>query len=173
MQNEQKILFGNRPKPDLSWGSGANWFVNGMHLTRARPSAHVTTYVVHLPSSYQRWWNTHVMCVFVRRSRKPLYRLADQRRVKWNNNRAGDWEERWRAGSEQAAAGGGKRVQLLEDDCNLSLLFQHGAAGERRRWGLFNLRDSVQASLSITQQLTFFTDLCSDDCTCGYRLKLG
>lgn len=37
----------------------------------------------------------------------------------------------------------------MGDDGNLSLLFQHRAAGERRCWGLSSLSGPVQAPLSI------------------------
>lgn len=63
----------------------------------------------------------------------------------------------------QAATGCEVGAQGAGDDCNLSLLFQHRAAGERRYWGLFSLYSPVQAPLSITQELLQFTVLCTKD----------
>lgn len=95
------------------------------------------------------------VCVCVR-SKKALYSPKGQDCAKWNNNRLGAREEVW--GRLRLTVGGGGEWGL-GDDCNLSLLFQHRAAGERRCWGLCRLHGPVEAQLSITEPLAFFMGL--------------
>lgn len=57
------------------------------------------------------------------------------------------------AGTDCWGGGGGG------SDCNLSPLFQHRAAGERRCWGLCSRDGPAEALLSITELLHFFMEL--------------
>lgn len=100
------------------------------------------------------------MCVSVCvcRSEKRLYSPKGQDCAKWNNNRLGAREEGW---GRLGLTVGWRGVLGPGDDCNLSLLFQHRAAGERRYWGLCSLYGPVEAPLSITEPPTFFMELCA------------
>lgn len=89
------------------------------------------------------------MFVCVCTLKKPLYSTKGQDCAKWNNNRPGAREEGW--GRLGLTVGG--------SDCNLSPLFQHRAAGERRCWGLCSRYGPIEALLSITELLHVFMEL--------------